>query len=57
MKPKYECVEEYNNGNRKHWSRYNNEADCTDNGGEWLMFTNYLEKHPSKFAEQTEHFE
>ena len=37
-------MEKYGNGNRKHWSRYNNEADCTANGGEWLEFTNYLEK-------------
>ncbi|XP_072025685.1 LOW QUALITY PROTEIN: protein DD3-3-like [Amphiura filiformis] len=47
VKPKYECVEKYGNGNRKHWSRYNNEADCKANGGEWLAFTNYLEKHPN----------
>ena len=43
VQEKYECVE-YFGGNRKHASRYNNEADCTENGGEWLAFTNYLEK-------------
>lgn len=50
MKQAYECVEYYDNNNnqRKHASRYNNEADCTANDGEWLPFTNYLEKAPSK---------
>ncbi|XP_071805956.1 protein DD3-3-like [Asterias amurensis] len=46
---KHECVETYGNGNtgdRKHWSRWNNEAECTENGGQWLAFTNYLEKAP-----------
>ncbi|XP_054752094.1 protein DD3-3-like [Lytechinus pictus] len=47
VKEKYECVEYYtNNGQRKHASRYNNEADCTANDGEWLPFVNYLEKAP-----------
>ncbi|XP_033116542.1 protein DD3-3-like [Anneissia japonica] len=39
----YECVEYYGNGQRKHWSRYNNQADCEANNGEWLAFTGYLE--------------
>ncbi|XP_072175305.1 protein DD3-3-like [Diadema setosum] len=46
VKEKYECVEFYGNGQRKHASRYNNEADCTANDGQWLAFTNYLEKAP-----------
>ncbi|XP_022106441.1 protein DD3-3-like isoform X1 [Acanthaster planci] len=46
VKTKYECVETYGNGQAKHWSRWNNEADCTENGGQWLAFTNYLEKAP-----------
>ena len=31
---------------RKQWSKYNNPKDCTDNGGKWMTFTNYLEKFP-----------
>lgn len=47
VEPKGECVEYYpalNDTVRKHWSRYNNEKDCTENRGKWMMFTNYLEK-------------
>lgn len=44
---KGECVEYYPGGkDRKQWSTYNNPKDCTDNGGKWMMFTNYLEKLP-----------
>lgn len=47
VEPKGECVEYYPGGkDRKHWSTYNNPKDCTDNGGKWMMFTNYLEKLP-----------
>ena len=48
VKEKHECVEYYNNGDRKHASRYNNEEDCTENDGEWLAFSNFLEKAPRK---------
>ena len=41
-----ECVEYYlapDEKLRKQWSKHNNEKDCTENGGKWMMFTNYLE--------------
>ncbi|KAK3102065.1 hypothetical protein FSP39_008504 [Pinctada imbricata] len=47
VKPKGECVELYGNGNRKYWSRWNNEAECTANGGQWIMFSSYMEKAPA----------
>lgn len=47
VEPKGECVEYYPGGKlRKQWSKYNNPKDCTDNGGKWMTFTNYLEKFP-----------
>ncbi|XP_071809871.1 protein DD3-3-like [Asterias amurensis] len=54
VQQKYECVEQYPDGSgRKHWSRWNNEQDCTSNGGQWLAFTNYLEK-AIQFTSQAE---
>eukprot|EP00058_Branchiostoma_floridae_P021203 XP_002606693.1 hypothetical protein BRAFLDRAFT_72540 [Branchiostoma floridae] len=46
---KYECVEFYNNARtqKKHWSRWNNQQDCEDNGGEWRAYYSYLEKAPT----------
>ena len=41
-----ECVEYYpapDEKEHKEWSKHNNEKDCTENGGKWMMFTNYLE--------------
>lgn len=46
VEPKGECVEYYlapDEKLRKQWSKHNNEKDCTENGGKWMMFTNYLE--------------
>ncbi|XP_071806094.1 protein DD3-3-like [Asterias amurensis] len=54
VQQKYECVEQYpNDAGRKHWSRWNNQQDCTSNGGQWLAFTNYLEK-ATQFTSQAE---
>lgn len=48
VEPKGECVEYYPGGKeRKQWSRYNNAKDCSDNGGKWMTFTNFLEKRTS----------
>ena len=48
-----ECVEYYPGGKvRKHWSKYNNAKDCTDNGGKWMMFTNFLEKMPPQYNKE-----
>lgn len=45
VKSKWECVEKWTGSNeRKHFSKHNNEAACTSNGGEWLEFHNFLEK-------------
>lgn len=48
VQSKYECVEYFdNNGNNpRAYSRWNNEADCTENGGDWTEFHNFLEKAP-----------
>ncbi|KAK3607198.1 hypothetical protein CHS0354_008882 [Potamilus streckersoni] len=52
--PYHECVEMYNpGGKRKHWSRWNNQKDCTNNGGKWVQFSNYLEKAPDYVSEAT----
>ena len=43
-KPKGECIEEYqstNPGVYKHASRWNNEADCVERGGQWYEFYDY----------------
>ncbi|XP_071806105.1 protein DD3-3-like [Asterias amurensis] len=54
VQQKYECVEQYPDGTgRKHWSRWNNQQDCTSNGDQWLAFTNYLEK-ATQFNSQAE---
>ncbi|CAH1783890.1 unnamed protein product [Owenia fusiformis] len=45
-RPYGECIETYGNGQAKHWSQYNNPADCADNGGEWTEFSSYLDKAP-----------
>ncbi|KAK3607200.1 hypothetical protein CHS0354_008884 [Potamilus streckersoni] len=50
--PYHECVEMYNpGGKRKHWSRWNNQKDCINNGGKWIQFSNYLEKAHSYLSE------
>ena len=42
-----ECMEKFKGSNKyRPWSKYNNEDDCVDNDGEWLEFTNYLERAP-----------
>lgn len=37
---------------RKHWSKYNNAKDCTDNNGKWMIFTNFLEKMPPQYNKE-----
>ena len=46
VRTKGECVELYDNGNRKYWSRWNNQAQCEANQGQWVMFSSYMEKAP-----------
>ena len=50
VQPYGECVEYWDTAKtqRKHYSRWNNAAQCTENGGLWQNFYNYLEKAPSK---------
>lgn len=41
----HECVEFYTPGGpRKPYSKWNNEVECKANGGQWVEFSNYLEK-------------
>lgn len=42
-KNKWECVENFQNGGTSHYSNFNNQADCTTGGGQWLEFSQYLE--------------
>ena len=49
VQPYHECVERWGDGSRKHYSRWNNEAQCTANGGQWLALSNYLERAPREF--------
>lgn len=52
VKMRYECIETYPNSNNiRHRSRWNNEADCKGNGGQWTGFTNYLE-YASQYTTQ-----
>ena len=44
VKSKHMCIEFYNDGKPKHWSKWNNELDCLKNNGKWLELYNYLEK-------------
>ncbi|XP_048739300.1 protein DD3-3-like isoform X2 [Ostrea edulis] len=46
-----ECVEEYGDGSRKHWSRWNNRQKCTENGGQWVEFSSFIEKAPQYTTE------
>lgn len=41
-------MEEYGDGSRKHWSKWNNAQECTANGGQWVVFSSYIEKAPRK---------
>jgi len=43
VKSKWECVENFNNGGTSHYSNFNNQADCTTGGGQWLEFHQNLE--------------
>ncbi|XP_060076266.1 protein DD3-3-like [Ylistrum balloti] len=45
------CVEDYGDGSRKHASKWNNQEECVDNGGQWVAFHNYLEKAPAYTSE------
>ncbi|GFR88754.1 protein DD3-3-like [Elysia marginata] len=35
------------------WSRYTNEKDCTDKGGQWLLLHSYIEKATDKTTQNT----
>ena len=54
QKPKFECVEYYpeqtNKQIRKHFSRANEERDCTRIGGDWTPFYNFQEIIPEIFS-------
>lgn len=47
VKTRWECVEKFTNGPTKHYSKYNNQAECVTNGGQWLEFTQNLEVMPN----------
>ncbi|XP_052782188.1 protein DD3-3-like [Mya arenaria] len=47
----HQCVETWPSGNRKSSSRWNNEAECTQNSGKWVELSNYLEKAPAFTSE------
>ncbi|CAK8683460.1 unnamed protein product [Clavelina lepadiformis] len=51
-KPYGECVEEFNDGKRKHWSTANNPEACADKGGQWVEYHNYLELAPDFAASE-----
>ncbi|CAF0836325.1 unnamed protein product [Adineta steineri] len=42
VKPRYECIETKNNVRTS--TKYNNQVNCTANGGKWLLVYSYLEK-------------
>lgn len=45
----HECVEFYTPGGaRRPYSKWNNQAQCTQNGGQWIQFSNFLEKAPGE---------
>nr|XP_002122731.1 protein DD3-3-like [Ciona intestinalis] len=49
-----ECVETFaTGGGRKHWSTVNNASQCTDKGGQWVDYHNYLELAPTYTTEAT----
>uniref|UniRef100_A0A4D5RA35 Protein DD3-3 n=1 Tax=Scolopendra viridis TaxID=118503 RepID=A0A4D5RA35_SCOVI len=45
VRPVHECVE-FDSQKHRMSSRWNNEAKCRENGGQWQLFYNYLEKAP-----------
>lgn len=49
-----ECMERYSNPNDgwRHASSHNNPEECKKSGGEWVEFSNYLEKLPQYNTEQ-----
>ncbi|KAL4227006.1 hypothetical protein ACF0H5_014982 [Mactra antiquata] len=51
IQPYHRCVEFWSAGNPKHYSKWNNENECTENGGQWILFHNYLEKAPGYTTE------
>jgi len=44
VKPKHECVQNFNNGPEAHYSFAETEAKCNAVGGKWREFHSYLEK-------------
>ena len=49
VKPKHQCVEYYDSAGKKtpkHFSKWNNEADCVKNSGRWVELYSYLDKVP-----------
>ncbi|PIK57203.1 hypothetical protein BSL78_05902 [Apostichopus japonicus] len=46
VQSKYECVEYFDNAGNppRAYSRWNNQADCEENDGDWMEFYNFLEK-------------
>lgn len=50
-RPYHQCVESYNGGSRKHASKWNNQQQCEENGGQWVALHNYLEKAPAYTSE------
>ncbi|ELT93314.1 hypothetical protein CAPTEDRAFT_225336 [Capitella teleta] len=50
VQPYHECVEYWDAAKtrRKWYSKWNNRQECVDNGGDWRLLHNYLEKLPGK---------
>ena len=54
VRPRNKCVETYPRSTvQKHWSRWNNQADCARNNGTWTTMWNYLEKAPQFTTQAT----
>lgn len=54
VKPKYQCIETYVDSTRiKSSTRWNNQDECSKNGGKWTELWNYLEKAPQFRDEAT----
>ncbi|CAF1590822.1 unnamed protein product [Adineta ricciae] len=51
VKPRYECIETKNDVRTS--TKYNNEANCTANGGKWLLVYSYIEKAPAYTTQAT----
>jgi len=56
VQPRYDCIETQNGVRTS--TKYNNQVNCTANGGKWLLLYSYLEKAPgtNRFSKQNMRF-